>query len=60
MILSFGYLILRQLLQRLIVEFDEGETLDVWDPEDLTVNERALRYKIPYQPRPLPALASAA
>ncbi|MFG3557190.1 hypothetical protein ACGGAQ_22660 [Micromonospora sp. NPDC047557] len=60
MILSFGYLILRQLLQRLIVEFDEGETLDVWDPEDLTVNERALRDKIPYQPRPLPALASAA
>jgi hypothetical protein len=27
----------------LIVDFDEGETLEVWDPEDLTVNEREFR-----------------
>jgi hypothetical protein len=25
--------------ERVVIEFNEGETLDVWDPEDATISE---------------------
>ena len=28
---------------RLVVEFDEGETLEVWDPEDASISSREFR-----------------